>query len=380
MKSVLFFLLILSFPLKGQDVLFSDLSAMEIGRSAINSASNGENIFVANGFTTMENYSTEVLKYSVSSDTWTSLPNFTILKRFPSLAIIDNKLYIFNGKTPTGINQEVEVIDLSDNSYTLSTTNPNPGSAAGAAVWEGKIYSFGGSIDGTQFSNKLSVFDPVEETWTTLADMPLSLETKGEIVDGKLYVFGGYNGSVSDQVLKYDIATDTWTFIGLMPYGISAHATTVIGNQIWLAGDFVNHTSLLYFDVLEEKFYTQTSNMKPRRHAAAEGINGQLYLIGGNTASDITTAIPSTQVSGVLTSSGSSALEKPFVIFPNPSSDYLIFEKEMEEVKVFDLFGRLIEFNNTPSSKMHLEKIEPGIYVLIGQKDGVIFRGKFEKL
>ena len=59
--------------------------------------------------------------------------------------------------------------------------------SAGSSVWNGKIYSFGGSISGG-YSNKLYVYDPILQTWTALADMPQAKQAKGEIINGKLYV------------------------------------------------------------------------------------------------------------------------------------------------------------------------------------------------
>jgi hypothetical protein len=133
--------------------------------------------------------------------------------------------------------------------------------------------------------------------------MPMSETTKGEIIDGKLYVFGGYNGTVSDKIYIYNISTNTWETELVMPLKISAHQTAIIGSRIYLVGDFANLNSLVSFETADLSFYTLASNLNDRRHCAAEGVNGTLFAIGGNTSSNIQSSISSVQAAD-LTSGG----------------------------------------------------------------------------
>ena len=364
-----------------QEMVFSDLADLPIGRSSIHSATDGENIYVVNGFTTMDSYSPEVIQYNIATDTWSLVSNNTISKRYASTSVVNGKLYILNGVISGGIiNDQVEVIDLADNSVSLSTPNPTPGRAAGIADWEGKFYSFGGLTSTNTYSNKLSSFDPVTETWTTLADMPVATETKGEIVEGKLYVFGGYNGMALTQIMRYDIATDVWETIGTMPTTISAHAATVIGSKIWLAGDFANLTSLAYFDTADESFHVVTSNMNSRRHAAAEGIDNQLIVIGGNTASNISSSITSVQIGDIVSSNEKVLLDNRFKVYPNPTSDILFFEKEIEHVQIFDASGKLVKSFSEKKEKVNVSDLQSGNYLLIGESEGKRYSASWVKM
>ena len=74
----------------------------------------------------------------------------------------------------------------------------------GSVVLNEKIYLFGGNyfddnLDDYIYSNRLYVFDPLDESWVRL-DMPVAVNTNGVIVDGILYTFGGYNGSVLSDI------------------------------------------------------------------------------------------------------------------------------------------------------------------------------------
>lgn len=382
MKPIIIFILLsfLSNFSFAQDVTFSNLKDLPVGRSALHSATDGTDIYLVNGFTTSETYSPDILKYNIALDDWSVLSNSTIAKRYASSAIIDGKLYILNGVLPGGtINSSVEVIDLTTNSLSLSTPNPNPGRAAGIAQWEGKIYSFGGFTEPNIYSNKLSRFDPATSTWTTLADMLVATETKGEIVDGKLYIFGGYNGTALTQIDRYDIATDTWETIGTMPNSISANATAVIGSKIWLVGDFANLTSLAYFDTEDDSFHSVNSNMASRRHAAAEGIDNQLFVMGGNTASAISSSITNVQVGDIVSSNEEVLLDNRFKVYPNPVSEILFFEKELNQLQIFDASGKLVKSFSEKKDNVNVSDLESGSYLLLGKLEGKRYSANWVK-
>jgi len=92
-------------------------------------------------------------------------------------------------------------------------------------VIDGKIYAFGGNGDPGGIDLKSTeVFDPATQSWSFLASNEHNggfgvEELTGAVVNGKLYVFGGYSGpsGVFNFVEEYDPATDTWTSKAPMP-------------------------------------------------------------------------------------------------------------------------------------------------------------------
>jgi hypothetical protein len=110
----------------------------------------------------------------------------------------------------------------------------------------GKIYVFGG-YDYTYFYN-LAVFDPERRTWTypvVKGDLPAPRSNHSSAVVGhKFYIFGG---SVGDNVDRYTVTNDfycfdtktmTWTKIVTMeePSKRVGHVMTSIGSYIYLFG------------------------------------------------------------------------------------------------------------------------------------------------
>ena len=281
---------------------FSNLSNMTSNRGLISSATDGNNIYVCNGFSFTDSATTQIEKYNIATNTWSAFSNTNSPLRYSSAEVVGDNLYVFNGgQSNTTYNDKMEVINLTTGVVSYSTVNPSPVRSAGSSVWNGKIYSFGGS-GSSGYSAKLYVFDPVVQTWTELADMPQAKETKGEIINGKLYVIGGFNSampSYSTSIDCYDIQTNTWSHLIDIPNVNSASSTSAYQNKIWIIGDYTNLTFVGYYDVLTNQFVSIQSNIIGRRHAGAVALNNNLYAFGGNQTSFSNSCLNSLQVANI---------------------------------------------------------------------------------
>lgn len=297
------------FSLRAQSIQFNDIDSLPFNRSGICSATDEHSIYVVNGFGGKYFGNSEVLKYDIKMGTWSVFTESTIPKRYASTAIIEDKLYIFNGDTSEGINDELEIIDLKDQSIRYGQKTPYQTRNGGVATWEDKIYAFGGAIRSKQYSKKVFVYHSKTDQWKYVTDLPIGLETQGEIVAGKLYVIGGYNGGASSKIYIYNLNADKWEQPFEMPAPISAHTTTVDGDKIYLVGDYKNLKHIASFDTKTKEYEVLESNLKPRRHAAVEAIHGKLYIMGGNVRSATNTAMKNVQMA--ILPSGVSKKKKP---------------------------------------------------------------------
>lgn len=367
------------FNATSQNIQFTDVASLPEARSALTSANDGENIFIVNGFGIGRPYTTEVFQYNTTQNSWSILTSATLPKRYASTEIVGNHLYVFNGEIENGmLNNRVEKINLAEGSIQFLSNHPQPSRAAGVATWNNKIYTFGGTIGQSQYSNKLYEFDPEEDAWMELSEIPFAGETKGEIIDGKLYIIGGYNGTSSNRIDVYNLATDTWEANFEMPNGISAHSTAIIGRNIYLVGDFSNLTSIAYFNTFDNSFHRSNSNLNRRRHCAAEGVGNSLFAIGGNTNSSIGSSISNVQKADFITSIKEIADIKPFEVYPNPATDILNMSKQFDELVIFNIEGKEVSrFRNT--NRIELEELKRGFYILKGQLEQDLFQAKFIK-
>ncbi len=381
--TILFFFFSLSGnALFAQNVNFIDAKEMPVGRSAHGTATNGKSIFVCNGFTTQSSYSSEVYEYNLIDDEWSLLTDSTIEKRFSAAEIISEKLYLLNG---VDSNNEVvwnlEIVDITTGEIRQGAATLWPAKSVGTAVWQGKLYAFGGSYSDMDFSNKFAVYFPFTDQWTDLPELPVGIETRGEFVDGKLYVFGGWNGGVSNRIDMFNLQTNRWTQIGTMPKGISAHATAVDGTKIWLVGDYSDLESLAYFDTKDNSFHEVQSNMMGRRHAGAVTIDEKLYVVGGNQTSSISSSLPSVQVSEIVSSTLENEDSKSILAFPNPVTDNLNLQQRLKSATIYNVDGKVVKrlFEVVPFQNIDVSDLKSGNYVLIGSSDYQNYKVKFVK-
>src|SRR5665213_435570 len=62
-------------------------------------------------------------------------------------------------------------------------------------VVDGKLYVFGGFVTGLGASNEVDVYDPANDSWTRLKDMPTRVTHLDPAVDrGTLWLAGGFKG------------------------------------------------------------------------------------------------------------------------------------------------------------------------------------------
>ncbi|MGE8433933.1 Kelch repeat-containing protein [Chryseobacterium joostei] len=300
MKTKLLFLSFLySLLTHAQTLQFKSLANMSVGRGAITSAIVDDNIYVSNGYQENGGNANFIEKYNITDNKWSILNATLSPQKFANSETYDNKIYIFNGWG----NSHLEIVDLATHKVTKGAVNRSYTGNAGSAIHNGKIYVFGGSgLNGaatTVFSNRFQYYDIASNTWHPLPDMPTAREAKGKIVNDKLYVIGGFNGTSSRLINVYDLKTNLWTNQYTMPAGIYGHSLAVSGNKIFIAGGVNNQSFLAYFDTTTNTLHQLSSNMIPRRHAAAEVYKNKLYIIGGSTTSITKSAIKSIQVADI---------------------------------------------------------------------------------
>ena len=224
---------------------FDNISDMNYERYGMGYTTDGEYVYAISGDGSGPKH-THGERYDPDTDSWEIFVDGLIPRRYTNAEYVNGKIYLLNGDTYTSntYTDTVEIIDVADGAISYSAMNPYPVEYAGSAVWNDKIYIFGGA-NNDGFSARLYEFDPAEldgEPWTRLADMPEAQSTSGRVVDGILYVIGGYNGeTASSRVYAYDISQDTWnTELEDMPVVISAHSTVTNGEVIAVIGDYAD--------------------------------------------------------------------------------------------------------------------------------------------
>lgn len=124
-------------------------------------------------------------------------------------------------------------------------------------------------------------------------------EGQGELVDGKLYTFGGFDWfkgccTPTRHAFMFDPAAGTWTQLADMPEGVSHAGTTTDGTDIYWAGGFVEdaaRTFQIFGTVHVWRYRVATNTYEPmpplpeaRGAGALQYLDGKLHFYGGESS------------------------------------------------------------------------------------------------
>lgn len=338
-----------------QSLTFTALPPMpDGGRYGMGYCQDQAAFYTVGGGSPASAYTSTVFRYAPATNTWgpgVFSTGQVTPQRFGTAAIITpntstSLLYTLNAGTPT-TPTTMQSVRVSDGLLASDLPNPTPAASAGVAVWNGKLYAYGGQT-ASGYTNQLRIYDPAANSWTAAAPLPEAKTTYGAAVNGKIYAFGGYNGVVnSNRVDAYDIATNTWQAQGTLPTTVSNQAVAVQGEWVWLVGDFTNQSYLAAYNTRTGQLRTFTSNLPPRRNAAAAIYNNFLYVWGGNTASSNASTLADLWRAdvGAVLAAGAAALAPVLSAAPNPSAAgraTLALPSGVIRLEVFDALGRVV--------------------------------------
>ena len=193
----------------------------------------------------------------VTAESWEVISELPTHRRDFSTAVVNGKIYLIGGtlfenrRGPYGLST-VEVYDPQRNMWHRGADMPTPRSNPETAVVDGIIYVFGGynGIDNRamniKFLDIVEAYDPQNDTWTRKQDMSASRIQFGvSPVAGKIYSIGGAvhfldirpgNPGRINLVEVYNPVTDTWVKRANMPTRRDGFGVGVVQNRIYAIG------------------------------------------------------------------------------------------------------------------------------------------------
>jgi N-acetylneuraminic acid mutarotase len=212
---------------------------------------------------------------------------------------INGKIYIVGG-----VNYEFSayprtalVYDRSSGEWSqIPLYNNKPRALHASCVVDGKLYVMGG-FDSTRSLSTMDMFDPNTGEWVSKKAMSIdrSLPASASI-DGKIYVMGGtqYIGSNPGQefntVEVYDINNDTWTQLADMPRNNWAQIAVAVNGKIYVLGGRTRdesvpgpgpYASVDVYDPQTNTWTTKSDMPTGRSSLSACVLEGNIYAIGG---------------------------------------------------------------------------------------------------
>ncbi|HEX4794800.1 MAG TPA: kelch repeat-containing protein [Humisphaera sp.] len=181
-------------------------------------------------------------------------------------------------------------------SWTEAAPSPIPRFEAAGEVVGGKLYVFGGFVDADVHATARSdVFNPRKNTWTQIADMPEPLTHTGHVIIGhKIWFVGGFVGDEGDVISPstthtwiYDTKKNTWASGPDLPAARGAGALTKVGNRLDFFGGLETRAAdqaehwVLNLHKLSAGWASAAPLPTAVNHLAGVALSGKIYAIGG---------------------------------------------------------------------------------------------------
>ena len=158
-------------------------------------------------------------------------------------------------------------------------------------VLDGKVYVLGGYDENRRSTATVEVYNPATNTWTSAHPLPFPVNhNAAAVAGGKLYSFGAGAG----QTFVYNPSNNSWTARASSHYVHSLTAAVgVIGDKIYVAGgaNTPSERELEVYDTVANTWTVKAPMRVPRNHCGGGVINGNFYVVGGRHGLGSTNAL-----------------------------------------------------------------------------------------
>src|SRR5262249_34722123 len=153
-----------------------------------------------------------------------------------------------------------------------------------ATTLDGRIYVAGGVDSAGRDVASLEAFEPSVCVWPLRAPMPKGLNHLGLAgLKRVLYVAGGNAGSnATSDLIAYDPVLDTWTYGATMPVRRAAHVLVAAAGRLFVVGGVGDEPGVtLSYDPTIDLWERRGPLLPLRGHLSAAAIDHRIYLAGG---------------------------------------------------------------------------------------------------
>jgi N-acetylneuraminic acid mutarotase len=168
---------------------------------------------------------------------------------------------------------------------------PSSRSEVAAATLGASIYVLGGFDGAGESLRTVEIFDTGSGSWDEGPDLPVGLNhPMAAATSDSVYVFGGYLGFVSDATADvHRLDGDDWQAVTPMPESRAAAAAATVDGSVYIIGGMGGPgdesssmvEEMLVYDVASDSWMVEPGPPTPREHVTAAVVGGRIYVVGG---------------------------------------------------------------------------------------------------
>jgi N-acetylneuraminic acid mutarotase len=256
-----------------------------------------------------------VQEYDPVLNAWTTKTHMPTTRQDAGAAVIGGKLYVVGGQTQDngGWSNVLEVYDPVADSWATKAAMPTARRGLAVAALDGKLYAMGGE-GATGVLDTVEIYDPALDKWETSTDLTLQLKLVGAMAvadGGKIYLAGGLNDQYKGTGNLWSTTGTSWTTLTPMPKGVGFSQAVIIDGKLYIPGGYTEFgqptsTRLLVYTVSSNNWLSETGSPlvpTPAYAFAAGALDNKLHIAGGvawNTARFTSDAALKNQIASAL--------------------------------------------------------------------------------
>jgi N-acetylneuraminic acid mutarotase len=174
----------------------------------------GHKIYVVGGFKTVTNVPTsEVLVYDIQTHAWSNAAPLNAPRGGDAAVVLDGRIHVIGGGNSRSTLADHSEYDPVTNTWTERAPLSRSKGSPAAVVFGGKLYSIGGRSGPSDFGD-VEIYDASGDRWAAGPSIEPRGTAGAAVYCGTVYVFGGESQAkraTLDEVLRLDIRRAAWT-------------------------------------------------------------------------------------------------------------------------------------------------------------------------
>lgn len=241
--------------------------------------------------------------YNVATNTWSTKTARVGVFSSNGTGKIGSRLYFSGGynavETPSSFTNLVWAYDYSNDRMIQKANLPIFGAEGVTGVISGKLYVLPGACSGDRYPNpgycsqeptrRFYRYDPASNAWISRASAPhFHRDGAAGVIDGKLYVAGGFNGFQAVTYLdRYDPSTNSWKTLAPLPTAGKAIGA-VLGGKLFVITESAGIRAYEY-NPATNSWRSRAAPRSGHDAVVRVSLNGHSYLlaVGGSHGADL---------------------------------------------------------------------------------------------
>ncbi len=199
----------------------------------------GDRIYVIGGFKTVTNVPTsDVLIYDTRSHAWSSAAPLPAPRGGHAAVLLGGRIHVIGGGNSRSTLADHSEYDPVNNSWIDRAPLSRSKGSPAAVAFDGKLYSIGGR-SGTGDFGDVEIYDPSSDSWSAGPPIEPRGTAGAAVYCGRIYVFGGESQakkSTLAEVLRLDATRGAWEQARPMPEARNYARAVVLNGSVYLVG------------------------------------------------------------------------------------------------------------------------------------------------